>query len=45
MTSNLQVNDTSCGVPTFIYQDDIQVEFVYSLADDQQIGEDQYNKF
>ena len=30
----LEVNDTSGGVPSFIYQDDLQKEAVYSLADD-----------
>ena len=33
-TCTLQVNDTSGGVPSFIYQDDLQKEGVYSLADD-----------
>ena len=44
MTSNSQVNDTSGGVPSFIYQDDLQIEGVYSLADDQQTGECLYNQ-
>ena len=33
-TCTLQVNDTSDDVPSFIYQDDLQKEAVYSLADD-----------
>ena len=28
MTSDSQVNDTSGGVPSFIYQDDVQMEDV-----------------
>ena len=43
MTSNSQVNDTSSGVPSFIYQDDVQMEGIYSLADNQQVGEGLYN--
>ena len=42
MNSNSQVNDTSGGVPSFIYQDNIQMEGAYSLADDEQVG-DLYN--
>ena len=42
MNSNSQVNDTIGGVPSFIYQDNIQMEGVYSLADDEQVG-DLYN--
>ena len=45
MTSNSQVNDTSGGVPSFIYQDDVQMEDVYSLADDQATGDGLYNQF
>ena len=45
MTSNSQVNDTSGGVPSFIYQDDLQMEGVYSFANDQHTGEGLYNKF
>ena len=45
MTSNSQVNDTSGGVPSFIYQDDLQMEGLYSLADNQQTGEGLYNQF
>ena len=33
-TCTLQVNDTNSGVPSFIYQDNVQIEGVYSLADD-----------
>ena len=33
-TCTLQVNDTNSGVPSFIYQDNVQMEGVYSLADD-----------
>ena len=44
MTSDLQVNDTSGDVPSFIYQDDLQMEGVYSLADDQQTVEGLYNQ-
>ena len=29
MTTDLQVNDTSGGVPSFIYQIDLQIEGVY----------------
>ena len=43
MTSNSQVNNTSGGVPSFIYQDDVQMEGIYSLADNQQVGEGLYN--
>ena len=40
MTSDLQINNSSGGVPSFIYQDDdVQIEGVYSLADDEQIRE------
>ena len=45
MTSNSQVNDTSGGVPSFIYQDDLQMEGVYSFANDQETGEGLYNQF
>ena len=43
-TCSLQVNDTNGGVPSFIYQDDVQKEGVYSLADDQQTEESLYNQ-
>ena len=43
-TCTLQVNDTSDGVPSFIYQDDLQMEGVYSLADDRQTEESLYNQ-
>ena len=43
-TCTLEVNDTSGGVPSFIYQDNVQMEEVYSLADDQQTGDIQYNQ-
>ena len=33
-TCTLQVNDTNSGVPSFIYEDNVQMEGVYSLADD-----------
>ena len=39
MTSDLQTNDTNGGVPSFIDQDNLQMEGVYSLADDEQIRE------
>ena len=39
MTSNLQVNNTSSGVPSFICQDDVQMEGAYSLVNDDDIGE------
>ena len=42
-TCTLQVNNTSSGVPFFIYQDNVQMEGVYSLADDQQTGTSLYN--
>ena len=45
MTSNSQVNDTSSGVPSFIYQNDIQMEGIYSIADGEQVGESLYNHF
>ena len=43
MASNSQVNDTSGDVHSFIYQDDIQMEGVYSLVDGEQVGESLYN--
>ena len=43
MTSDSQVNDTSDGVPSFIYQDDIKMVGIYSLADDEQVEEGLYN--
>ena len=43
-TCTLQVNDTNSGVTSFIYQDDFQMEGVYSLVDDQQTRESLYNK-
>ena len=43
MTSYSQVNNTSGAVPSFIYQDDIQMEGIYSLANDEQVGEGLYN--
>ena len=43
MTSNSQVNYTSGDVLSFIYQDDVQMEGIYSLVDDKQIGESLYN--
>ena len=39
MTSNSQVNDTSSGVPSFIYQDDVQMEGAYSLVNDDEVEE------
>ena len=45
MTSDSQVNDTSDGVPSFIYQDDLQMEGVYSFVNDQHTGKGLYNKF
>ena len=39
MTSNSQVNDTSGGLPSFIYQDDVQMEGAYSLVNDDEVGE------
>ena len=44
MTSNLQVNDTSGDVPSFIYQDDVQMEGIYSVPDDQQAEESLHNQ-
>ena len=44
MTNNLQVNDTSGGVPSFIYQNDVQMEGIYSVPDDQQAEESLYNQ-
>ena len=38
MTSDLQINNSSGGVPSFI-DDDVQIEGVYSLADNEQIRE------
>ena len=43
MTSNSQINDTSGGVPSFNYQDDIQMEGIYSLINGEQVGEALYN--
>ena len=43
MTSNSQVNDISSGVPSFIYQNDIQMEGIYSLINGEQVGEGLYN--
>ena len=43
-TCTLQVNDTNSGVTSFIYEDNVQMEGVYSLADDQQTGESLYNQ-
>ena len=43
MTSNSQVNNTSGGVPSFIYEDDIQMEGVYSIVNGEQVGEGLYN--
>ena len=43
MTSNSQVNDTSGGVHSFIYQDNIQMEGTYSLANNEHVGESLYN--
>ena len=43
MTSNSQVNDTSGDVCYCIYQDDVQMEGVYSLVDDEQVREILYN--
>ena len=43
-TRTLQVNDTNSGVTSFIYDDNVQMEGVYSLADDQQTGESLYNQ-
>ena len=45
MTSDSVVNDTIGDVPSFIYQNDLQMEGVCSLADDQQTGEGLYNQF
>ena len=42
-TSNSQVNDTSSSVPSFIYQNDIQMEGIYSIVDGEQVGESLYN--
>ena len=39
MNSNSQVNDTSGGLPSFIYQDDVQMEGAYSLVNDDEVGE------
>ena len=33
-TCTLQVNDTNGGVPSFIYQDNVELEGANSLADD-----------
>ena len=43
VTSNSQVNDTSGDVPNFIYQDDIQMEGMYLLANIKQDRESMYN--
>ena len=43
-TCTLQVNDTNSGVTSLIYEDNIQMEGVYSLADDQQTGASLYNQ-
>ena len=43
MTSNSQVNYTSGGVHSFIYQNDIQMEGTYSLANNEQVGGSLYN--
>ena len=38
ITSNSQVNDTSGDVHSIIYQDDVQIDGIYSLANGEQIG-------
>ena len=43
-TCTLQVNDSNNGVPSFVYQENVQMEGVYSLVDDQQTGESLYNQ-
>ena len=43
MISNSQFNDTSSGVPSFIYQNDAQMVGIYSLANGEQTGEGLYN--
>ena len=43
MTSNLQVNDASSGVPSFICQNNAQMVGIYSLANDEQVDEGLYN--
>ena len=42
VTSNSQLNDTSGDVPYFIYQDDIQMEGMYS-ANNEQVRESLYD--
>ena len=42
ITSHSQVNDTTGEVHSFIHQD-VQMEGVYSLADDEQVRESLYN--
>ena len=44
VTSNSQLNDTSGDVPYFIYQDDIQTEGMYSLANNEQVRESLYKR-
>ena len=43
ITSNSQVNNTSGGVPSFINQDDVQMEGIYSLVNDDEVREGQNN--
>ena len=39
MNRNSQVNNTSSGVPSFNYQDDVQMEGAYSVVNDDEVGE------
>ena len=39
MNRNSQVNNTSSGAPSFNYQDDVQMEGIYSLVNDDEVGE------
>ena len=43
MTSNSQVNNTSVGVSSCIYQNDVQMKGIYSLINGEQVGEGLYN--
>ena len=38
MNRNSQVNNTSSGVPSFNYQDDVQMEGAYSVVNDDEVG-------
>ena len=43
IASHSQVNDTSGEAHSFIHQDDVRIEGIYSLANDEQVRESLYN--